>query len=147
MIKVPLGKGATQQLEERQKPVTLSNDIEFLRELMVKRRMVIENVNSQAAQDAITIIPQTGTTFFFLKLVATNIDTVDAQIVSLTNNSSARGSPLEALALPALTSGRTNAPIDMVVGNSSDTFVVSTNSDAATEITLFGWNENTPRIA
>ncbi len=148
MIKVPLGQGATQQLQEKMdEPTGFTNNIEFLRNLMIKRRIVIEQAQSSLGGTIINIVPANGTTFFFLKLVVTNLDTTNAQSISLTNNSSARSEILERLECPPEESVESHSPIDMVVGDGSAGFAVQMTSNISTNMTLFGWNENTVRIA
>ena len=148
MIKVPLGQGATQQLQEKMdEPIGFTNNIEFLRNLMIKRRMIIEQVDSAIGGTQINIVPANGTTFFFLKLMVSNADTTNAQTISLVNNSSARSSILERLECPPEQSIESHSPIDMVVGDGSAGFAVQMTSNLSTNMTLFGWNENTVRIA
>ena len=149
MIKVPIGRGIAQQLERPQeKPVTLSNNIEFLRELMVKRRMVIETGLFATTGQGITITPADGTTFFFLKCICSNVDGTNPSDISIVNNSAARAQTIEVVNCLVDTTEESKMPIDMLVGDGVATFTcLIAATQGTTRITVYGWNENTPRIA
>ena len=130
MIKVPLGKGATQQLQQEEKgginpPTGFPSDIEFIRNLLIKKRMVIENNFGFGTLH--NIIPPPGSTFYFLKMVIVNTSTTTKTTIICTNNDPSRGVRVERFVLQAEEFKETNMPLNSIVGDGSASFTVSSS--------------------
>ncbi len=121
---------------------TITSDLEFLRKLSQDSRIQFFQDQSTTSGDLITVMPDTGSTFYFLGCVVQNTDTV-AGTFRIDNDGTTR----EVVELQAGETYEFKIPIDRLVGSMSNTFVlVAETANTSSQSSLFGWNEKTKKI-
>ena len=150
-IQVPIGKGIGKfpklrfsQPEERRPEQIPHSDLSFLESLAEDSRLIFLENQITASGTLISITPDTGTTFFFLKASVQNFDDTTTTDITLIN----AGTTREQITLAPGERHTFQLPFDRLVGNMSNSFQID-SAEATTQVqgSLYGWVENTERIA
>ena len=153
-IQVSLGQGISkfpklkQSIPEFTKKeidtITANSDLQFLHDLSEGLRLIIEHNDGTTSGDMITIMPDTGSTFYFLGAVVLNDDPTTDGVFHIDNAGTIR----EQVTLTPDTSYEFKIPMDRLVGNMSDSFtLVADTANVNSRTSLWGWVENTKKIA
>ena len=144
-VPISLGKGTTRFGSKLSQPEAgfpktaqqTTSDKAFLVNLAKTGRMVYF-LNEGAGNDLITITPPSGTTFFFLGSVITNLQAAATTEVSLINDGFVR----ERVELQGGERYEFKLPIDRMIGNGVRDFILR-NDDGSNVGSIWGWFENT----
>ena len=144
-VPISLGKGTTKfgsKLSQPEQgfpkiPAQATSDKAFLVNLAKSGRMVYF-LNEGAGNDLITITPPTGTTFFFLGSVISNLQAANQTVISLINDGFVR----ERVEIAAGETYQFKLPIDRMIGDGVRQFILR-NEDGSNVGSIWGWFENT----
>ena len=151
-IQVPIGKGITKfpkikqvvpEFEKKPKIPQELSDLLFLQQLSEDNRLIIQNASSTTISNVITITPDTGTTFFYFAGMVVNTHATDAISFDIRNDGQRR----EIVELAAGENHQFVLPMDRLVGNMSKTFTIRQLDAGTSTASLYGWTENTVKIA
>ena len=149
-IKVPIGRGTTQVIGDRQKQqpkrkIQALSDLQFRQELADEGRLVLESgtANSTTA-GVVTITPPSGTTFFFTEAFFSAASFNGEMTLDLIKAGSVVDQIITEGNVPS--NGSFHLPFDKLVGNGSDTMQIDfTLSGVGGNVTVIicGYFENT----
>ena len=151
-IQVPIGKGITKfpkfrfaepEFEKTSLQSSKISDLLFLQQLSEDGRLIIQSASSTSISDIITITPDTGTTFFYFAGMVVNTHATDAISFDIRNDGQRR----EIVELAAGENHQFVLPMDRLVGNMIKTFTIRQLDAGTSTASLYGWNENTVKIA
>jgi len=147
-IQVPLSSQKSNQLlkDSFKSPALLAhNDLEFLKDLSENLRLIIVTGSITTAGNIIAVIPDTGTTFFFLGGSVQNTDAGGLEGDFTIEND---GTERERVKLQQNEFYEWKLPMDRLVGNMSKVFRFrGLDGAVSATATLYGWNENTVKIS
>ena len=152
-VQVPLGKGiskfpkfkfAEPEFEKKTIDEKIASDIEFVQQLILDGRLIIQKETNTSSGVLVSQTPDTGTTYWFLGAVIQNTDAAAEGSFSIINNGTTR----ELVTLQVNEIYEFRIPLDRLVGNMSRVFSINgITANINSEVTMYGWNENTVKIA
>ena len=149
-ITVPIGKGTTQVIGDRQKQqarrsIQPLGDLQFRQELADEGRLVLESGTANATTSAVvSITPPNGTTFFFLEAFFSATSFNGEMTLDLIKAGTIIDQIITEGNIP--NNGSFHLPFDKLVGNDSDTMQIDfTLSGVGGNVTVIicGYFENT----